>query len=362
MKKTIVVLGALLATACIADQKLAAAPVHGGGRRPRTRARRDVDLGGPGSCRAHDPCGRGRLRAEDVRQGRRQPAAVDPPGSDRRRALLGCDGRSGRAAGRRPRGAPPAAAQRGAPAHGRRSPRRRPAALGLGEGRAGGRRLWTSPTCSSTTSRCSPAPPRSCSCCSSSTRTIPARSLRIRRAQVTETMRAIRRWCCDAPAARRTPRDGRDRRVQRTLTSAFRRPRRGASVLAMAMTTIDLLERARNGSDEALGALVERCGPKLLALVRLRLGPVAAPRGGVARRPAVGAAQGGRRLRPLRRDGRRLADGMAGADRRERGPRPRRAPRASAARRRAPRQPRGEPRGGAAGQPRPLADEPRRLR
>jgi RNA polymerase sigma-70 factor (ECF subfamily) len=41
----------------------------------------------------------------------------------------------------------------------------------------------------------------------------------------------------------------------------------------MAMTTIDLLERARNGSDEALGALVERCGPKLLALVRLRLGP-----------------------------------------------------------------------------------------
>jgi RNA polymerase sigma-70 factor (subfamily 1) len=41
----------------------------------------------------------------------------------------------------------------------------------------------------------------------------------------------------------------------------------------MPPTTVDLLERARNGSDVALGALVERCGPKLLALVRLRLGP-----------------------------------------------------------------------------------------
>jgi RNA polymerase sigma-70 factor (subfamily 1) len=41
----------------------------------------------------------------------------------------------------------------------------------------------------------------------------------------------------------------------------------------MPVTTVDLLERARAGSDEALGALVERCGPKLLALVRLRLGP-----------------------------------------------------------------------------------------
>lgn len=41
----------------------------------------------------------------------------------------------------------------------------------------------------------------------------------------------------------------------------------------MAQTSVDLLERARAGSDEALGALLQRCERKLLALVRLRLGP-----------------------------------------------------------------------------------------
>ncbi len=41
----------------------------------------------------------------------------------------------------------------------------------------------------------------------------------------------------------------------------------------MAQTSVDLLERAREGSDEALGALLQRCERKLLALVRLRLGP-----------------------------------------------------------------------------------------
>lgn len=41
----------------------------------------------------------------------------------------------------------------------------------------------------------------------------------------------------------------------------------------MAQTSIDLLERARAGSDEALGALLQRCERKLVALVRLRLGP-----------------------------------------------------------------------------------------
>jgi RNA polymerase sigma-70 factor (ECF subfamily) len=41
----------------------------------------------------------------------------------------------------------------------------------------------------------------------------------------------------------------------------------------MALTSVDLLERARAGSDEALGALLQRCERKLLALVRLRLGP-----------------------------------------------------------------------------------------
>ena len=41
----------------------------------------------------------------------------------------------------------------------------------------------------------------------------------------------------------------------------------------MAQTSVDLLERARGGSDEALGALLQRCERKLLALVRLRLGP-----------------------------------------------------------------------------------------
>jgi RNA polymerase sigma-70 factor (ECF subfamily) len=41
----------------------------------------------------------------------------------------------------------------------------------------------------------------------------------------------------------------------------------------MPTPSADLLARARTGSSEALGALLERCGPKLLALVRLRLGP-----------------------------------------------------------------------------------------
>lgn len=41
----------------------------------------------------------------------------------------------------------------------------------------------------------------------------------------------------------------------------------------MAQTSVDLLERARAGSDEALGALLQRCERKLVALVRLRLGP-----------------------------------------------------------------------------------------
>lgn len=35
----------------------------------------------------------------------------------------------------------------------------------------------------------------------------------------------------------------------------------------------DLLERAKAGSPEALNALYERCAPRLLAFVRLRLGP-----------------------------------------------------------------------------------------
>jgi len=34
-----------------------------------------------------------------------------------------------------------------------------------------------------------------------------------------------------------------------------------------------LLERAREGSSEALGALLARCGERLLSLIRLRLGP-----------------------------------------------------------------------------------------
>ncbi len=38
-------------------------------------------------------------------------------------------------------------------------------------------------------------------------------------------------------------------------------------------TGTDLLRQAREGSSDALGALLERCSPKLLALVRLRLGP-----------------------------------------------------------------------------------------
>jgi len=42
---------------------------------------------------------------------------------------------------------------------------------------------------------------------------------------------------------------------------------------AMATTSAELLARARGGSNEALGALLQRCGPKLLSLVRLRLGP-----------------------------------------------------------------------------------------
>ncbi len=41
----------------------------------------------------------------------------------------------------------------------------------------------------------------------------------------------------------------------------------------MTTTSADLLERARAGSNEALGALLQRCGPKLLSLVRIRLGP-----------------------------------------------------------------------------------------
>jgi RNA polymerase sigma-70 factor (subfamily 1) len=41
----------------------------------------------------------------------------------------------------------------------------------------------------------------------------------------------------------------------------------------MAQTSVDLLERARAGSNEALGALLQRCERKLIALVRLRLGP-----------------------------------------------------------------------------------------
>ncbi len=41
----------------------------------------------------------------------------------------------------------------------------------------------------------------------------------------------------------------------------------------MATSSVDLLERARAGSREALGQLLERCGPKLHALIRLRLGP-----------------------------------------------------------------------------------------
>jgi len=34
-----------------------------------------------------------------------------------------------------------------------------------------------------------------------------------------------------------------------------------------------LLARAREGSSEALGELLSRCGERLLALIRLRLGP-----------------------------------------------------------------------------------------
>ena len=41
----------------------------------------------------------------------------------------------------------------------------------------------------------------------------------------------------------------------------------------MVATSADLLAQARAGSNDALGALFARCGPKLLALVRVRLGP-----------------------------------------------------------------------------------------
>ncbi len=37
-------------------------------------------------------------------------------------------------------------------------------------------------------------------------------------------------------------------------------------------TSVQLLERARAGSNQALGTLLGRCGPKLLALIRARLG------------------------------------------------------------------------------------------
>jgi RNA polymerase sigma-70 factor (ECF subfamily) len=36
---------------------------------------------------------------------------------------------------------------------------------------------------------------------------------------------------------------------------------------------VDLLRRARQGSADALGVLLESCAPRLLALIRLRLGP-----------------------------------------------------------------------------------------
>jgi RNA polymerase sigma-70 factor, ECF subfamily len=37
--------------------------------------------------------------------------------------------------------------------------------------------------------------------------------------------------------------------------------------------SVDLLRRAREGSRSALGALLDACAPRLLALIRLRLGP-----------------------------------------------------------------------------------------
>ena len=42
-------------------------------------------------------------------------------------------------------------------------------------------------------------------------------------------------------------------------------------MLSPSVTT--LLEEARGGSDEALNRLLERCGPRLLSLIRLRMGP-----------------------------------------------------------------------------------------
>ena len=40
-----------------------------------------------------------------------------------------------------------------------------------------------------------------------------------------------------------------------------------------AAASVDLLRRARQGSSDALGALLDSCAPRLLALIRLRLGP-----------------------------------------------------------------------------------------
>jgi RNA polymerase sigma-70 factor (ECF subfamily) len=40
-----------------------------------------------------------------------------------------------------------------------------------------------------------------------------------------------------------------------------------------AEASVDLLRRAREGSNEALGALLDSCAQRLLALIRLRLGP-----------------------------------------------------------------------------------------
>jgi RNA polymerase sigma-70 factor (subfamily 1) len=40
-----------------------------------------------------------------------------------------------------------------------------------------------------------------------------------------------------------------------------------------AEASVDLLRRAREGSGEALGVLLDSCGARLLALIRLRLGP-----------------------------------------------------------------------------------------
>ena len=83
-----------------------------------------------------------------------------------------------------------------------------------------------------------------------------------------------------------------------------------------------LLREARQGSREALGELYARYGGRLLAFIRMRMGRDLRAR--VESRDILQATllKSFQRLDAVRGRRRRVADGLAGADRRERDPRP----------------------------------------